>query len=357
MLQKMLVLFTSIFMTIPTSAFGCSYVLLGNEFDHASAQNFDFFPEIRAGIVVNKRNIEKSDGYFDGTPVPSIPAKWISKYGSVSFGLGLEDPVTGVNEAGLSVYRLMLFKTKYPTQTDLPTIQESHFVQQVLDTASTIDEAIALAYSVQIYAKVGSHLVVCDRSAKCAIIEAVDGKIHVYSGSDVKVPALTNTDYPRSLDLLTKCPTGDCGYINSNSEWRFVKAATQVMQFNGNDVVKGTFDILNSVNEIYPDQPMPTNWTLLTHTKGDETKFLVKNTKFSKTIMQLNLKDLDFSCKTPVQVALIDPQDSSDIRFVNYTRDFQETLSEVIHKYIGTSQADKQRRIEYPEQFTRCLDL
>jgi len=339
------------------SGYCCSFVQLGDQRDHASAQNFDFPAGITASLVINKRNVEKSDGHFNGAP-SAASAKWVSKYGSLTFGFGPGNPATGVNEAGLRVYRFLLGVAKYPAANTLPAIQESLYVQYLLDTASSIDEVVQQTKAIQIYSPgpFSTHFVICDRSAQCVEIEALGGKLNIHRGSDFKVAALTNTDYPRSIELLKICPTSDCRDIKTNSEWRFVKAATQVKQFRDSDFVKGTFGILNSVNEISPDQSTPTLWTLLTHESSLETQFYVKNTKSSNIIFKTDFKKLDYSCKTAVKVAMLKPEDPGEVALVDYSAGFQAKMDDVLGSYLATSAADVQKWAGYSDKFTRCLE-
>src|SRR5687768_16394056 len=100
----MKVLLALILLAGPSEALCCSYIQLGNQTEYASAQNFDFPPEVMAGIVINQRHVEKSDASMDGNP-GTRPVEWVSEYGSVTFGFGVDSAATGVNEAGLRVYR------------------------------------------------------------------------------------------------------------------------------------------------------------------------------------------------------------------------------------------------------------
>ncbi|MGZ3693100.1 MAG: linear amide C-N hydrolase, partial [Bdellovibrionota bacterium] len=260
-----------------------------------------------------------------------------------------------VNEAGLRVYRFLFLQGRYPAANAKPAINESQYVQYLLDTAESVEDVIQQTNAVQIYAlDFPTHFAVCDRNAKCVFIEALNGKLEIFSGAEAKVNAMTNTDYSKSLSLFEKCPSGDCSDITDNSDWRFVKAASQVRDFSGTDLVTGLFSIMGSVKQM--GTRIASLWTLLSHRSSTKDEFFVQNSKFSRNLITLDLRKLDFSCKTPVQVALLHPADSSPVHLTDYTLEFQTELSEVVQKYLGVSLADMQKRIEYPQLHTRCLD-
>ena len=65
-----------------------------------------------AQVVVNPRVVQQSSLVFPR----SVPAKWVSKYGSVTFNSGgWELPTGGMNEAGLVVENMWLDQTQWPT--------------------------------------------------------------------------------------------------------------------------------------------------------------------------------------------------------------------------------------------------
>lgn len=336
------------------TALPCSYIQLSNAQEKVSAQNFDFLPHTYNAIVVNKRNMEKSAGNFENMPAGAQPAKWISKYGSITFGYGLENPVTGVNEAGLTIYRFVFRAAKYPLPTQQPAIKESQYVQYILDTAKDVNEAIAQTRAVQIFPEnFPTHFAICDSAANCAIVEAENGALNIYSGPDIKVTALTNDSYPASLEAWAKCPAADC-VTKEESLWRFITAANQVQSHKGTDLKQGVLDILQSVNEYVTFTP--TLWTMLTEISAAENKFSVKNTKSSNVVLSLDFKNLDYSCKTPVQVALLHSDDMAmSLQLTDYSKQFQTTISNALSN-LAVPQNEIQKYIDYPEQYTRCLE-
>lgn len=346
-----------ILITVSNPAFCCTFLQLGNQNDFTGAQNFDFPVGVSASIVVNKRNVEKTGAPFTGAPA-APPVKWISKYGSISFGFGVGNTATGVNEVGLRVFRAVFRAAKYPEPNLLPAMNESEYLSYLLDTARTIDDVIRQTHAVQVYSfgKFPTHFGVCDENAKCAIIEATNGKLNITVAPELKVAALTNTSLARSQDLLAKCNDGNCADIQNNSEWRFIEAATRVNQFKGNQIVPTTFEILDAVKQNSPSSPIITLWTLLTHVDQSEAKFIVKNTMSSNSVLTLDFKKLDYSCKTPIQVAILVPKDPNSVVLVDYTANFQNKMGDVLEGYLGESPSDVQLWKEYPGKFLRCLE-
>ncbi len=93
-------------------------------------------------VFINKRGVLKTANAA-GRDDFKRPAKWISKYGSISFNQhGRELPLGGMNEAGLVVESLVLKETNYPAPDSRPSISILQWVQYQLDTNSTIQEVI-----------------------------------------------------------------------------------------------------------------------------------------------------------------------------------------------------------------------
>src|SRR5512144_123030 len=99
-------------------------------------------------VVVNTRNVLKR------ALVDPYPARWTSKYGSVTFNqYGREFPNGGMNEKGLVVEMLWLDQAEYPAgdgRGALPTLQ---WIQYQLDNSATVkdvlltDRLVRIAYN------------------------------------------------------------------------------------------------------------------------------------------------------------------------------------------------------------------
>ena len=93
---------------LPFESYACTTFCLKNKSEVLFGKNYDWM--IGDGLVfVNKRGVAKVSSE-DGNP-----AKWISKFGSVTFNqYGWESPSGGMNEAGLVIELMWLDDTQYP---------------------------------------------------------------------------------------------------------------------------------------------------------------------------------------------------------------------------------------------------
>src|SRR5690606_17640644 len=99
--------------------FLCEHALSCTTFGYSSNQGLIFgkmldWDEDHGMLIVNKRNMAKQGLTLEGGPY----AKWVSKYGSLTFNQhGREFPMGGVNEAGL-VVEVMVGDAEYPARDD-----------------------------------------------------------------------------------------------------------------------------------------------------------------------------------------------------------------------------------------------
>ncbi len=170
------------------------HCVFGTNMDHGTLQVGQAF--------VNKRHVLKTAWE------PSTSgkyARWISKYGSVTFNAAAYQLVWGgMNEAGLMISTMSLLDTVAQAPDARPPLWSPFWIQYQLDNHSTIDEVIAsdaIARSTMEY----DHYLVCDRTGECAIIEFLNGKMVVYAGASLPVKALANSSYQ---DALTALETG-----------------------------------------------------------------------------------------------------------------------------------------------------
>lgn len=102
------------------------------------------------------------------------PLKWTSKYESLTFSqIGPDFPFGGLNSQGVVVEALWLASSGSPALTSgVPTVNESQYLQYILDTAATVDEALRLTKQLQIERVIAPlHYLMCDASRVCAVVE------------------------------------------------------------------------------------------------------------------------------------------------------------------------------------------
>ena len=152
------------------------------------------------------------------------PYTWTSKYGSISLnleekthipGIGNVDfPGCGINEKGLCAAALWVIKppaVKYPVDFKKEWLSTAEVVQVLLDTCSTVDEAIARfnEFSLEgfnflrwIGLAIDLHWFISDSSGKAVVLEYPNAQVSVHNYPHYL--AMTNHFYERSHEELNK---------------------------------------------------------------------------------------------------------------------------------------------------------
>ncbi len=137
--------------------------------------------------------------------------QWTSKYGSIvtsSYDLITTD---GMNEQGLAAHMLWLDATDYGKRNaDLPGLSVAMWAQFYLDSFKSVSEALQYTqehpfqmepFSDDNQENMVIHLAIDDASGDSAILEYIDGKLHIYHDRAYKV--LTNDPtYDQQLENL-----------------------------------------------------------------------------------------------------------------------------------------------------------
>src|SRR6266850_1195561 len=198
-------------------------------------------------LFVNKRGVMKTATIGES----DNPAKWVSKYGSVTFNqYGRENPTGGMNEAGLVVEQMWLDETEYPKENSRPTVGTQEWIQYVLDNSGTTAEALKSAEAVRIISDVKVHYLVADKGGAAASIEFLNGKIVTHTGNKLPVATLTNDTYDKSLSYKQ---TRSVEKATSGSSLdRFTRAAQRSTSFarhplSEKEAVNYAFEVLSNV--------------------------------------------------------------------------------------------------------------
>jgi len=283
-------------------------------------------------VVVNKRNVSKTGLTLDN------PARWTSKYGSVTFNqYGREMPCGGMNEAGLVIELMWLEETEYPPADDRPSLENLQWIQYHLDRSATVAEVIAGEADVRIAHDQQAlvHFLVADRSGSCAAIEFIAGEMTVHTGESMAAPVLTNDTYENSVAFLeTHDGFGGAAPIPSSrrSLDRFVRAAAAVSEFDleaGDDAVEFAFGVLASVA-----QGEYTQWSIVYHMAGMRVSFRTKGNPGTRSV---DLNRLDFDCDTPVRIIDINADLSGDVTDLLQTYTFEANRALVDSAFAKTS--------------------
>jgi penicillin V acylase-like amidase (Ntn superfamily) len=245
-------------------------------------------------LMVNKRGMSK-------VSMSAVnPARWTSRYGSVTFNqYGREFPAGGINEAGVVVELMGLAATEYPSDLARPGVGVLDWIQYQLDTAGSVAQVVTNAATLRIEGEKGLHYLACDRSGACAAIEFLAGRPVVHTGATLPIPTLTNDTYDASLAFAR----GHIGFGGTapippgeGSLERFVRASYLAGVDPDANVspIERVFGILRSVA-----QTNYTQWSIAYDLGAGEVTF---RTAALPTSRHLNLHALDFDCTTPVLV-------------------------------------------------------
>jgi len=252
-------------------------------------KNYDW--NVADGILlVNKRGMEKSSDTRE-------PLRWVARYGSVTFNqYGRDNPMGGMNEAGLVIELMWVDGTSYPAPDARPAVGALAWIQYQLDTAANVAELIASEPRLRITQQSAPlHFLVADRTGAVATIEFVRGKLLAHSGAALPAAALANNFYEDSLRHLQRLDaTGQPVTVTYSSLSRFAHAARRTREFSGKDgdPVPYVFATLAQVA-----QREHTQWSIVYEIDQARVHF---RTQRNGQIKTLSLQGLDFSCATPV---------------------------------------------------------
>lgn len=290
-----------------SSADACSTFSIKTEKELVYGRNFDFFTGM-AYVMTNHRGLAKF-ALIDPT---EQPARWVSKYGSITFNqFGKEFPYGGMNEKGLVVAQMACEQGQQLPEVDKRTaISVLQWIQYQLDISVTVQDVIDSDKVIRI-SKSGAplHYLVTDRNGDSVVIEHINGKMVYYRGATLPVSALTNTPYKDSLEYGKKyMESGNVKDIwdKQGSYERFSRIAVIAGNYPKNQeipIVKQAFDILANVA-----QGEHTMWSAV----YEPRKLLIHfHSKENKKIRTINLNDFDFSCSSVPLAIYIDENDYS----------------------------------------------
>ncbi len=272
-----------------------TFFVSSHEGDNVVAKGHDWG---RGGFLMsNPRNVIKKAMKMDRA---SELAVWTAKYGSLTYTMfGKDLPVSGMNEAGLTVQMFVLRGSQYPRDPTKPSLNEFQWIQYILDTSATIEDAIANANNV-IIEKVSTavHYMVCSATGRCAIFEYIKGRTKVYQEetSEFFIPVLSNSAYEASIGKLRQYQGfgGNLSIPEANTSLdRFVKAAHFSKMYDSNSnvgVVNYAFDRLAKLSWDH------TSWQFVFQPSRSYTWF---RRPADQNYSLVDLNEFDFSCAGP----------------------------------------------------------
>ena len=184
-----------------------------------TARSMDWKEDSKSNLWIFPRGMERSGA------VGENPLTWTSRYGSVATSAYDLCTTHGLNEAGFVANLLWLAESVYPEwDGTTPGLSIAAWVQYLLDTCATVDEAVEAMESGRFQVVSGPmpdgsrmatlHLSVSDASGDSAIFEYVDGRLVVHhspayrvmTNSPVFEQQLALDDYWQNIGGLTFLP-------------------------------------------------------------------------------------------------------------------------------------------------------
>src|SRR4029450_10129598 len=289
----------SVLLALPQAGVPCSTLAFQAGRETLLGKNYDW--DISDGVVVvNKRGVAKQ------SIVEVNPARWTSRFGSVTFNqYGREFPPGGMNEAGLAVELMWLEATRYPADPALPGVGSLEWIQHQLDTAGSVAEVAENARRLRIESGAKLHYLTCDASGDCASVEYLDGNAVVHSRASLPLRALTNHTYAESLAYARSVaglggsqpvPTGE------GSLERFARGAALARQFvprSGPEDFRFAFGVMDAVR-----QGAYTQWTIVYDLTRRELGFTTRGNPDPRWVQ---LAGFDLDCGSPVLTLDVQP--------------------------------------------------
>lgn len=302
------------------SAFGCTTFILQDSVNLLFGRNYDY--DLGTGfLVLNKRRLEKQAI----VPSPHSPARWISRYGSVTFNqVGIDAPMGGMNEKGLVIAQMALPETVYPEYSGKPVVNQLEWIQYQLDISASLNEVIEHSQRIAIVpVATPVHYLICDRQGNVGIIEFLSGKQIIRQEREITVPVCSNMPYDQAKEALRQY-RGLGGQKIIPKQWKSIAdiiaiAAVKVNQFThlkDHNAVDYGFEILSALGS-----PERTQWSVVYDIKNKSIYFRSRN---NKKVRRIDLNDRDYSCNRNITVVDIQDSHSKDgyaVPFMILTKD------------------------------------
>lgn len=304
----------------------CTWIFWRNPLNCLTARTMDLTNDDHPTWVLLPRGLNRC-GTSSGNAL-----RWTSRYGSVVMSafnwLGVSE---GLNEKGLSAHVLYFENTNYPKQEHLPELSNGLWVQYLLDTCASVDQALKAMKNFQLTQPLIGHEVwplhasLSDAGGDSAIIEFINGKIHIYHGLEHNV--LTN-EPPYDTHFLNFKQSIDGNeslvqFSKFSPEDRFIQSKIGLNAlkppYSAEQAYRSIQDLIQKVqvpfffNALSAKSPSPTRWiSIIDHTH------LIYHFQSCTTENKIwiDIKEINFNEESPVFT--IDPHNiktSGKIRF------------------------------------------
>ncbi len=325
------------------------YIFLGKSYDWHIGSGY---------LLVNHPNVAK--GALP-TKLLQNPAKWVSKYGSITFNQhGRELPLGGMNTQKLVVEVMWLNESEYPAPNGKPDLNELQFIQYMLDTSANVEEAIAQALKVRVVRHGAPvHYMICDASKTCATLEYIKGSLVINYGTAMQTPVLTNDTYSTSskeLDaFLAKDEKGNINRpLGHGSLARFVRTAFNVREFKCSSQEIGQVAAFSALDDVKNDVRTDyTKWNIVYDLKSGKIAY---RSLARPEIKWVHIDDFTYSCKKPAKMLSMNADAVGHVseKFEEYSVGLN---LDMIQKSLKGQQSDQFLKLiaAYPEKLP-CME-
>ncbi len=326
----------SIMLLVPVPVASCTVFVLSCGDTIVAGKNLDW-PVGDGFIVANPSGMYKVAMVRPGRE----PVRWISRYASITFNqFGTGFPLGGMNEQGLVVEEVSYGPSVYSSEDERPVINEMQWIQLQLDKYTSVKEVIQAVKDVRIEKYLfGIHYLICDRSGDAAVIEFIDGKMKVFTGSELPVRVLSNNTYENSLRYLNR-HQGFGGKIAvqhlTGSQERFLWAAGLIKNYRrirNRSLAAYGHTILDDVRQA------DTRWSILYQPSAMAIAFEIPG-KHPQTCLRFG--EVDFSSLRIHPLSVPDQDSSHTINFVPAAAETdQELLQLVLRELVRYEAVDR----------------
>ena len=322
MKKFLLICFLSLFAMKFVNA--CTTFVINDSIDLVYGRNYDF--DLGSClIVVNKSELEKQAF----VPPPNEPAKWTSKYGSITFNqIGIDAPMGGMNEKGLTIAQMALFESKYPKYENRKIVNQLEWIQYQLDNSALLTDVIENNNKIQIVpTSIPVHYMVCDSLGNIGIFEFLNGELIIHQGDDITIPVCSNITYEDSKRTLEEYE-GFGGQKVIPKIWNNVpdiiaKANSMIVNYENmteKNPIDYSFEILESVGS-----QIRTQWSIVFDIKSKTINFRTITNKNVQTIKVNDLISSQSNSENNIYILDIQTYNSNtpiNEQFRNLTREY-----------------------------------
>jgi penicillin V acylase-like amidase (Ntn superfamily) len=203
-------------------------------------------------------------------------------------------------------------------------MDSASWVQYALDTCGTVEDVIAIDKTVRLQDSEGfpSHFFVADAAGGCAVLEYLHGRLVVYRGESLPIPALTNMRYAKALEAHKRGGARWWWANPDRSAERFNAAAKRMEAFDPQAKVEAMDYVFASLTT---DVSLPTTiWSIAYDLSAKSIRFRAAH---SPQPLKIPFDQLDFSCDSPALMMPLNTPSTGDGNSLLVAYDSQRNLA------------------------------